>query len=114
MRRFTQTEVVIALLAVVLLAAASLALDPASVTGEGQDKDVICHRGVEITVADPAIFQAHLDHGDCVGTCYDCEGRCCYRLDGVSVTGLMLQYECDKVNGRFQYDKAMPCFAGGD
>lgn len=112
MRRFTLTEVAIALLAVILLAVASLA--PAQAEGEGQDKDVICHRGVEIVIADPAIFQAHLDHGDCIGSCFDCEGRCCYRLDGVAVTGLMLQYECDKVNGRFQYDKAMPCFAGGD
>jgi prepilin-type N-terminal cleavage/methylation domain-containing protein len=42
--------------------------------GNGQSKTTICHKAgasksVTITVANPSIVQAHLDHGDGVGEC---------------------------------------------
>ena len=71
--------------------------------------DTICHRGVEITIADPAIFQAHLDHGDCIGTCLECEGRCCFE-GGITLE--LTQYDCAKADGRFHWNKEASCFEG--
>ena len=108
--RFSRFEIAAAILAVGGVCTPWVA----SAYSEGQDKNMICHRGREIIVADPAIFAAHLTHGDCAGPCRDCEGRCCFIADGVSVTALMLPYECAAVTGRFQPNVDLPCFAGGD
>lgn len=37
----------------------------------GQNKQTICHNGHSITVADPAIYNAHLQHGDNASSCSD-------------------------------------------
>lgn len=43
----------------------------ATLTFAGVDKVTLCHKGKhEITVGAPAV-QAHLDHGDTVGSCDD-------------------------------------------
>ena len=105
MRRITRFESLI-----IVLALAGACLPWATVAiGEGQDKDVICHRGNEITVADPAILQAHLLHGDCVGTCFDCEGRCC--IQGGS-SFVLTQFDCTQIGGRFQWDRDADCSFG--
>lgn len=37
---------------------------------EGQNKQTLCHKGLStITVADPAVYNAHLQHGDTPGPC---------------------------------------------
>jgi hypothetical protein len=79
--------------------------------GKGQDKWTICHNGNTIEVADPAVMQAHLDHGDCLGHCDDCIRGCC--LGGGELV-LATFHECEEMGGRFQWDKEAPCFAGGD
>lgn len=40
-----------------------------SVNGNGQDKQTLCHQNHSITVADPAVYNAHLAHGDGAGAC---------------------------------------------
>lgn len=37
--------------------------------GKGQVKQVVCHGGHSITIANPAVYNAHLAHGDGVGAC---------------------------------------------
>lgn len=37
--------------------------------GNGQTKQVVCHQNHSITVANPAIYNAHLAHGDGIGQC---------------------------------------------
>lgn len=41
----------------------------------GQTKQTICHNGHSITVANPAIYNAHLDHGDEIGECQGSAGE---------------------------------------
>ena len=77
----------------------------------GQEKWDICHNGRDISVADPAVMQAHLDHGDCLGSCHDCIRGCC--LGGGELVEAT-QVECEAMGGRFQWSKTDPCFEGGD
>ncbi len=79
--------------------------------GEGEDQMTICHNGREITVAEPAVLQAHLDHGDCLGVCFDCLGRCCLGVDGFVFA---TEVECAELAGRFNWSKDEPCFTIGD
>lgn len=94
-----------------LLGLTALTLCAAAAAPQGQPKTTLCHRGVEITIADPAVINAHLDHGDCIGLCVDCLGRCCLGKDGFEI---LTQSECATVGGRFQWDQDAPCFTGGD
>ncbi len=114
MRRFTKFEVAVGALLVIAAAAQGL-FGVETATGEGQDKDVICHNGVELVVADPAIFQAHLDHGDCAGTCADCLGRCCWvDSKGIAQTALVYQDECKAIGGLYPPSTEAPCPTFGD
>ncbi len=78
----------------------------------GQEKWEICHNGNDIIIADPAVMQAHLDHGDCLGVCHDCERACC--LPGGELLVGITQADCVVVGGRWQWSMTAPCFAGGD
>jgi prepilin-type N-terminal cleavage/methylation domain-containing protein len=41
--------------------------------GQGQQKQVVCHNGHSITIANPAVYNAHLAHGDQAGECPNSE-----------------------------------------
>lgn len=80
-----------------------------SIGAEGVDRVIVCHRGIEIEIGDPAVLAAHELHGDCVGTCFDCEGTCCLP-DGMSLQ--LTQQDCTKAGGRFQWQKGADCTFG--
>lgn len=76
---------------------------------EAVDRVIVCHRGIEIEIGDPAVLAAHELHGDCVGTCFDCEGTCCLP-DGMSLQ--LTQQDCTTSGGRFQWEKDADCTFG--
>jgi hypothetical protein len=78
----------------------------------GQQKWIVCHNGREIEIADPAVLNAHLAHGDCISTCDECERACCLG-GGELIVGITLS-DCEAIGGRFQWSLTDPCFEGGD
>jgi prepilin-type N-terminal cleavage/methylation domain-containing protein len=40
-----------------------------AIQGSGQTKNVVCHNSHSITIADPAIYNAHIAHGDLSDSC---------------------------------------------
>ncbi len=111
MRRKTYFEPIAVGLTILTIAACATSI----AVGEGEKKTAICHNGNDLIVADPAVYQAHLDHGDCAGTCAECLGRCCWiDADGVGQTALTQPDICEAIFGLFQYDETAPCPKFGD
>ena len=71
----------------------------------------VCHNDTIILVANPAVLQGHLNHGDFLS----CEGRCCYMAEGKYVTDNVTREECAVIEGStYNPNPDTPCFEGGD
>ena len=107
---FSLIEVAFALFFSVILICFMFVMGPSDATGDSVLFPV-CHNGEPLFVATEAIQAGHLSHGD-----YEsCEGRCCYRLDGLYVTDNMVESDCAMIEGsRYFPNPNSPCFGGGD